>query len=163
MFEVRSLGIVHVRKAYGSQPKISLASGERISELSRSTQSRRTRRENVCVWIVIGGNLRQFRRILQTMDFIEDDAFALHRVKEVFRFKHHSPNARQFAVEIFDVRKIPAQAGFSDSSDTCEPDDRSLLRRAVEQSEPVAPVYHTQLYLHMVAPDATQITRNARL
>ena len=91
------------------------------------------------------------------MDFIEHDALADQTVEKALWIKHHAANPREFTVEIFNFGEIPTKAGFSDAPHASEPDDGSLLPRAFEQFQPESPVYHTKLYLHIVALNEREI------
>jgi len=88
------------------------------------------------------------------VDSIQHDALATQTVEKALGVKHHAANARQFAVEIFNFGEILTKAGFSYPPHASEPDDGSLLPRAAEQVQPEAPVYHMQLYFHIVALNA---------
>src|SRR6266566_6259969 len=105
--------------------------------------------------MMVGCNFEQFRRVLQPVDFIEHDALATQTVEKALRVKHHVANAREFTVEILNFGEILTKAGFSNPPHASEPDDGSLLPRAFEQFQPESPVYHTKLYLQIVAPNAT--------
>ena len=89
------------------------------------------------------------------MDFIEDDALATQTVEKALWIKHHAANPREFTVEIFNFGEILTKASFPNPTHASEPDDGSLLPCAFEQFQPESPVYHTKLYLHIVAPNAT--------
>ena len=93
------------------------------------------------------------------MDFIQHDTLATQTVEKTLGVKHHATNAREFAVEILNFREILTKAGFSYSPHASEPDDGSLLPRAAEQLQPETPVYHMQLYLHIVAPNVNAFIR----
>jgi hypothetical protein len=103
---------------------------------------------------VIGCNLEQLSRVLETMDFIQHDPLGAKTFKKALRVEHHPADARQFAVKIFSVRKILTQASLSDAANTSEPDDGLVLPRPVEQFQPEMPVYHMKTYLQIVAPNA---------
>jgi len=96
------------------------------------------------------------------MDFIQHDALADQTVEKALWIKHHAANPREFTVEIFNFGEILTKAGFSNAPHASEPDDRSLLPCAFEQFQPESPVYHTKLYLHMVAPNATAFCSASR-
>src|ERR1700756_1408170 len=91
------------------------------------------------------------------MDFIENDALAAEGVKKVLGLKHHPTDARELAVEILNVRKVLAQAGFSNTANTSQPGDGAFLPSLVEQSEPVVSMYHTKVYLHLVTSNASVV------
>jgi hypothetical protein len=55
---------------------------------------------------------------------------------------HEPTNARQFAVEVFSVRKALTKAGFADPSDTSQPKDGSGLPAFLELLKPEMPMYH---------------------
>ena len=76
------------------------------------------------------------------MDLIQDNPLTTKIVKKAFGVEHHPPDARQFAVEILDVRQALAQTGFADPTNTSEPNDRALLPRSFDQTQPEVPVYH---------------------
>ena len=57
----------------------------------------------------------------------------------------------EFTVEILNFWEIPTKVGFPNPPHASEPDDGSLLPRAFEQFQPESSVYHTKLYLHIVA------------
>src|SRR5438132_9997335 len=105
--------------------------------------------------MMVGCNFEQFGRVLQPMDFIQHDALADQTVEKALWIKHHAANPREFTVEIFNFGEILTKAGFSNPPHASEPNDGSLLPCAFEQFQPESPVYHTKLYLHIVAPNAT--------
>ena len=92
------------------------------------------------------------------MDFIEHDALATQTVEKALRVEHHAANPGEFTVEIFNFGEILTKAGFSDPPNAGEPDDGPLLPRAFEQFQPESSVYHTKLYLHIVALHANANT-----
>src|SRR5580692_10065651 len=97
------------------------------------------------------------------MDFIEHDALADQTLEKALWIKHYPANPREFTVEIFNFGEILTKAGFSNPPHASEPDDRSLLPCEFEQFQPESPVYHTKLYLHIVALHAHANTSNRNL
>ena len=91
------------------------------------------------------------------MDFIQHDALADQTVEKALWIKHHAANPREFTVEIFNFGEILTKAGFPNPPHASEPDDGPLLPRAFEQFQPESPVYHMQLYFHIVALNATAL------
>ena len=67
------------------------------------------------------------------MDFIQYEPLATQTVEKVLGIDDEPTNARQFAVEIFSVRKALTKAGFADTPDTSQPDDGSGLPAFFEQ------------------------------
>src|ERR1700719_3580034 len=109
--------------------------------------------------MMVGCNFEQFGRVLQPMDFIQHDALATQTVEKALWIKHHAANPREFTVEIFNFGEILTKAGFSNPPHASEPDDGSLLPCAFEQFQPESPMYHTKLYLHIVALNANTFQR----
>jgi hypothetical protein len=70
---------------------------------------------------------------LQPVDFIQYEPLATQTVEKALGFDHESTNARQFAVEVFDVGKALTKTGFADPPDTSQLDDGSGLPAFVEQ------------------------------
>ncbi|PYV89353.1 MAG: hypothetical protein DMG90_11310 [Acidobacteria bacterium] len=84
--------------------------------------------------IMIGCNLEQFRWVLQPVDLIQNNPLARQTVEKALGVEHHLSDARQFAVEILDVREALAQARLSDSTNPSDPDYRAVLPRLFEQT-----------------------------
>ena len=84
--------------------------------------------------IMIGCNLEQFRWVLQPVDLIQNNPLARQTVEKALGVEHHLSDARQFAVEILDVREALAQARLSDSTNPSDPDYRAVLPRLLEQT-----------------------------
>jgi hypothetical protein len=91
------------------------------------------------------------------VDFIQHDALTAQTVEKALWVKHHAANPREFTVEILNFGEILTKAGFSNPPHASKPDDRSLLPRSFEQFQPESSVYHTKLYLHIVALNANAI------
>jgi len=51
--------------------------------------------------LIVGGNLEQFCRVLQPVDFIQHHTLASQTVEKTPGVKHHAANAREFTVKIF--------------------------------------------------------------
>ena len=88
------------------------------------------------------------------MNFIEHDALTAQTVEKALWIRHHAANPGEFTVEVFNFGQILTKAGFSNPPNAGEPNDGSLLPRTFEQFQPESPVYHTKLYLHIVALNA---------
>src|SRR5262249_16236493 len=71
MMEVLSAKIFEISRGHGREPQLSLASSQRIAELARSTQRRRTRCHNPSVRIVISRDLQSLRRMFQPVHLVQ--------------------------------------------------------------------------------------------
>jgi hypothetical protein len=58
---------------------------------------------------------------------------ATQTVEKALGFDHEPTNPKQFALEIFDVRKAPTKTGLADPPNTGQPNDGSGLPAFVEQ------------------------------
>lgn len=112
----------------------------------------------MCAGIVVGCDLKELRGILQTMDLIQHDALSGETFQKALRVEHRSTDAREFTVEIFNVRKVLTQARLSNAANARKPDHGSVLPRPLQQFQPEMPVYHMKVCLHIVALNANSDT-----
>jgi len=99
-------------------------------------------------------NLEQFRRITETVDFVEDNSLSLQPSKKRFRVVHHTPHTGKLTVEVFSVAEGVTKTGFPDAADTRKPDNRALAPVLFDQSQPELPPYHKSVCWHIVSPNA---------
>src|SRR5215475_5893347 len=105
MVEVLSTKICEVGRGHGREPQLSLASSQRIAKLARSTQSRRTRRYNPGVRVVIGRDLQNFRGVFQTVHLIQYHPTSPYALEKGLRIVQYAPHTRQLAINILNIRK----------------------------------------------------------
>ena len=127
VFQVGFAKIAQIRKRHRRQPKIGFSTSQCVAEFSRSPQCGRSRRQNSDGRIMIRRDLQKLRRIVQPMDFVQDNALSLQPVPKILRVFHRLADARQFTVEVFDVVQRFRKACLSDPSNTSQPDDRAKL------------------------------------
>lgn len=104
---------------------------------------------------MIGSDLQDLGRVRQAVDFVEHNPTPRQAVEEPLRVLHDPTDARKLTVKVFDVRKALTQARLPDPSDPCEPDNRTLPPRVLEEIQPETARYHMQAYLHIMSLNAS--------
>jgi hypothetical protein len=136
--EVAKIGGHHGRK-----PDLRLSPGKRVAELRRGLKSGGTRGKNLRRRKVVGGDLEQFRRVGQPVDFIQRHATTAQPFQERFRILHLPTHARKFAVKVLDLGKAPADDGLSCPPHAREPDHGSSLPSLLDSFKPERAWNHT--------------------
>ncbi len=76
MVKIRGFEISKISLDHGSQPEFCFPAGQSVAEPGGCPQCGGTGRENPGFRIIVRGDLEQLRRIVQTVDLVQDDAFA---------------------------------------------------------------------------------------
>src|SRR5437660_3255521 len=155
MKQVWSTGIIQIFQAHGSKPDVSLPSCERIFEFSGSPKGGGTGRQYPHFWIMIGRDLEQFRGVGQPMDLVQNHSTPPQAFKKILGIFHDAPDARQFAVEIFNVGQALAEGGLANAPHPREPYDGSLAPSLFDLCLPKTAPYHTSIYWHLVRLNAS--------
>jgi hypothetical protein len=84
------------------------------------------------------------------MNFVEGHPFAPQTLQEGFRICHGPPHARQFTVEVLDIRKGLRERGFSSTSDAPHPHNRAAAPLVFDAFQPIMTNNHTVVGWRMV-------------
>jgi hypothetical protein len=103
---------------------------------------------------MICGDLEELRRILKTVDFIQYDSAAAEILQETFRILHQPADPGQLTVEILNIGQRTAENSLSNTSNAGQPNDCFLTPCEVNTLEPELSVYHMQVSLQIVLPNA---------
>src|SRR5271167_2965549 len=99
--------------------------------------------------------LQWFRRILEAMDFIQHDRSVPQAVKEALWLLDHAAHPRQLTVEVLCMGQALAEAGLTDAPHAGQPNHGALPPCALKEVLPESPLYHKQVWLHIVTLYAT--------
>src|SRR5258708_5507518 len=92
------------------------------------------------------------------MDLIQNHAPSSQAFQKAFRVQRRPANARQFAVDILNVRQRLAEHGFPNAADSTEPNNGSFPPSLLDESLPETTLNHIRSGLHMVTLDASMVT-----
>ena len=96
---------------------------------------------------VLRRDLQQLGRIGQAVYLVQHDPPRTHVAQEALRGLQRAADARQFAIEVLDVRQRPTQDRLAGAADPGQPDDRLLAPQLLYGRDPVASPYHVQAWM----------------
>jgi hypothetical protein len=147
-----------VRLDHRREPQVHLPPGERVPEAAARAEGRGASGQDADGGKVVGRDLEQLGGVGQAMHFVEDHSPATQPVKKFFRVFHGPPDARQFAIEVFDVRQGGGEGGLPGAPDATQPEHGATGPQAADLIEPMTALNHKPSYCRLVILNAILLT-----
>ena len=132
----------YIRRHHRGQPEIFLAPGQCVAKPRGGAQGRRTRGQYPRPGEVIRRDLEQFRRIWQSMNFVQHHPAPSHIAQEQFRISQASPHAGQLAIEILAIGQRKTQLRLPCPAYPGQPDHRPPPPGSLNALQPISSTKH---------------------